>query len=73
MHATRAYGLGRRGADDERRVTGRVNCRGGHLSNPSGPALAVDGIQIVGDLLLGDGFTATATGTAAPSGCGSCR
>jgi hypothetical protein len=44
------------------RVAGRVNCRGAHLSNPSGPALAADGIQIAGDLLLGNGFTATGDG-----------
>jgi hypothetical protein len=44
------------------RVNGRVNCRGSRMRNPTGPALAADGMQVTGDLLLGNGFTATGHG-----------
>jgi hypothetical protein len=44
------------------RVNGRVNCRGARMHNPTGPALAADGMQIAGDLLLGNGCAATGTG-----------
>jgi hypothetical protein len=45
------------------RIAGRLNCRGGHLTNPTGPALVADGLRTDGDVLLGNGFTATGTGS----------
>jgi hypothetical protein len=60
----RAHGSGWGGAVRmmSARVGGRVNCRGGHMANPDGPAFAADGMTTAGDLMLGNGFTAAGYG-----------
>jgi hypothetical protein len=40
----------------------QLNCRGGVVRNATGPALVADRVQVGGDILLDDGFTAEGDG-----------
>ncbi|MGQ0718883.1 MAG: hypothetical protein ACT4NP_16535 [Pseudonocardiales bacterium] len=41
------------------RISGQLNLNGAELTNPAGPALIGDGLQVDGGLVLAEGFTAT--------------
>ena len=43
----------------------QLNCRGGAIRNATGPALVADRLQVGGDVLLDDGFSAEGDGTRA--------
>ncbi|MDH6238226.1 hypothetical protein [Cryobacterium sp. CG_9.6] len=40
-------------------ITGQLSMRGAAVKNDTGPALAADGVTVVGDAFLDEGFTAT--------------
>ncbi|WP_203719049.1 hypothetical protein [Asanoa siamensis] len=44
------------------RIGGVLDCGGAHLANTAGPALDAGALQITHDLILANGFTATAAG-----------
>ena len=47
---------------NDARIGARLNIRGAHLYNPTGPALSLDGLHTTRDLHLDDGFTAEGAG-----------
>jgi hypothetical protein len=44
------------------RIAGRANCASAFMRNSSGPGLAADGLEVGGDVLLGNGLTVDGSG-----------